>query len=805
MAMRHVRMVVVIGLAACLVACGSPEERAAEFLARAQASFDKGDLVEAEIEAKNAAQVAPKNAAARYLLALIAERNEKPGPMIANLQLAVSADPNLVEARVKLGLLYYFGRAYEQAAEQATAALALAPEHAGVRTLHAAMLLQQGKTDAALAEADKALALDPAHVQAISLKASVLADKQPDAALGVLDEAIGRLPATEVSMLRRMKLAILQRQQRTPEVERELLALTRDLPGERIYPMDLARMYTAEGRVDEAEKVMRGMVAASGGDTQAKVELAVFLTQARTPAAAEETLLEFVKAQPENQPLRLALAQFYELNNRRADAVTGYDKVIALDARSPQGLIARNRLVVMRLQDRDLAGARKLVDGILADAPDDPPALLVQATLLFVDKRYADAVSAIRGVLRREPGNEEALLLLARTHLQMDDLVLAKDAYRKLLDANPRNTIGAREFIELAQRTNSLGEAQTVLRGITGRDPGNAQAGALLADVLLLKGDVAGAETEARRIAATADRQGIGAFELGRVLATRKRYNEAAQAYLQALSVNPDNPAILTGLAASLYAADQKTQAIAVLREQVQKNPGGPNARLLLGNMLAGEGPAASRETQALFESVIKDQPGLPAGYLATAALYPEDPQARIKAYQRGLAAIPANPDIGLQLAAEYQLAGQGEEAIRLYEELLVANPGYPEIMNDLAAALLDYRDQDPASIRRALELADQLTSTDNPLVMDTVGWAYLHAGKNDQAVRYLERAAAAPDAVPAIYYHLGMAYVAAGNPAGARQALEKALAPADVAFVGVAEARRTLLDLKKGVARAQP
>jgi len=779
-----------------MTACSPPEERSADFLAKAQALFDEQKYVEAEIEAKNAAQVDPRNAAARYLLALIAEENDKPRDMLAHLQMAVSADPNLVDARVRLGLLYSFGQAHDEAAEQAAAAMALAPDDAGVRTLNAGVLLQQGKTDEALANVDKALQADPTYIRAISLKASILAEEEPDQALAALDAAIGKLTPEDAVSLRRMKLLILQRQQRTAEVEAELAALARDLPEERSYALDLARLYESQGRVDDAEKVMRSMVAGPGSDAQSKINLAVFLTQARTPAAAEEALKAFVEAQPDSQPLKLALSEFYEYQNRQDEAVASYGTVIALDPRSPQGLAARNRLAVLRMQDRDLKGAGELVDGILADAPDNPEALLLRAGLLFIDRRYGDVVTALRGVLRREPGNESALLLMARAHVQAGDTALAKDAYRRLLEANPRNTEGAREFIELARETKSLDDPADLLRGITAQDPANLEAGALLTDVLLLQENLPAAEAEARRIAALSDPRGIGAFELGRVLATQKRYDEAAQAYLTALGKNPDNLVILQALTGSYLARDRRAEAVGALRAEVRRNPSGPNARLVLGGVLAGDG-GSTPETLSLFESVVRDLPADPAGYLAIASLYPENPAARIGAFRRGLTAAPGNPELGLALAAEYWAGGQIDAAINVYEDVLAANPGRADAMNDLAAVLLDYRYREPASLKRALDLADQLAGTANPLVMDTVGWAYYRAGRTAEAVGYLERAAAGAGDIPAIRYHLGMAYLAAGNRDGARQALEKSLATQGADFPGLAEARATLAGLK--------
>ena len=52
---------VYIGLCVLLVAaCSSPEQKKAKFLNKGQTLFEKGDLVEARLELKNAIQIDPK-------------------------------------------------------------------------------------------------------------------------------------------------------------------------------------------------------------------------------------------------------------------------------------------------------------------------------------------------------------------------------------------------------------------------------------------------------------------------------------------------------------------------------------------------------------------------------------------------------------------------------------------------------------------------------------------------------------------------------------------------------------------------
>ena len=92
--------------------------------------------------------------------------------MFGHLMVAVDGDPNNVEARIKLGTLYFLGQVWDQAAEQATELLKLAPNDARVHLLQARVLVQKGEREAGIAEINKSLELDPDYVDAIILKAA---------------------------------------------------------------------------------------------------------------------------------------------------------------------------------------------------------------------------------------------------------------------------------------------------------------------------------------------------------------------------------------------------------------------------------------------------------------------------------------------------------------------------------------------------------------------------------------------------------------------------------------------------------
>ncbi len=796
--MRLIRLLILFFLAIAIYGCGSSEQRAASYVESAQELFDEGDYINAKLDALNAAQIEPKNAQARYLLALIAEQDGRAREMLQHLLVAVDEAPDRVDVRVKLGTLYALGQVYDKAAEQAAVATELAPDDPNVLVLNARLLLQREDFEAGVAALDEALAADPGHVEAIGMKVLALQAKEPDRALTVLDEAVSRLARDLSEPLRRLKLDILEHHGRTEELEQSLLGMIEEAPDDgSIYQVRLAQIYANQGRMDEAEDMLRDLAAAASEDVGARLDVVQFLAKVRAPETAADALQAFIDEDPENQKLKLALGDLYLRMDRSDEALTIYREVEAIDSRSESGILARVKLAAERVRNGDTEGAIEEVSRILADDPSNSRALLLRAGLRFAEQRYDAAIVDLRILLRKDGDNQRALLLMARSHVAAGDMILGKDAYSRLLALNPENTVATRELIALMMQENDVDEVETVLAQLAQDASGNVAAGVLRVDFLVQQEDWPAAETEARRLAADVDVNGIGQFKLGQVLERQGRYVEATAAFMQALEKRPDNIPFIQGLVRSLNAQGKNDDALAYLQRRTAENPDHTGIRLMLGGALIERHQTAA--ALELFESVIVDRPGVSAAYVAIAALYPDNATKRIAAYRRGLDALPENLPLAGLLTNEYQLLGRFDEVIDLTETLYAAYPDDQTIANNLAAVLADHQYQDSRSLERAVQLADGLASTDDPLIMDTVGWVYYRNGDSDRAVRYLERSAAEAGEIPVIRYHLGMAYLAAGDRVGARQELKTAIQSAKSDFDGINEAREALATLEGG------
>lgn len=114
--------------------------------------------------------------------------------------------------------------------------------------------------------------------------------------------------------------------------------------------------------------------------------------------------------------------------------------------------------------------------------------------------------------------------------------------------------------------------------------------------------------------------------------------------------------------------------------------------------------------------------------------------------------------------ALRYERAHDFSRALEHYRRALAAGMTSPDLYNGLAWVEIESGQGDPAEAveHAAKALAVQPT---NPDFLDTYGWALYHAKRNAEALRALELAYAGNRRIFCIHYHLGAAYLAAGQP----------------------------------------
>ena len=116
-------------------------------------------------------------------------------------------------------------------------------------------------------------------------------------------------------------------------------------------------------------------------------------------------------------------------------------------------------------------------------------------------------------------------------------------------------------------------------------------------------------------------------------------------------------------------------------------------------------------------------------------------------------------------------------------------------MMNNIASLLTDHKG-DKSSLERARQLAAPFESSDQPVLLDTLGWVYYKLNDIDSALPLLKKAVDGAPKSGVLRYHLGMAYYKKGSKAAAKSELTRAFATKE-RFTGEDEGRATLKALQ--------
>jgi Flp pilus assembly protein TadD len=260
----------------------------------------------------------------------------------------------------------------------------------------------------------------------------------------------------------------------------------------------------------------------------------------------------------------------------------------------------------------------------------------------------------------------------------------------------------------------------------------------------------------------------------------QKQYEEATQAYQDALSRNPDSIDALRGLMNTRVAQNQADKAVAAAHAQIAKSPSNSGFYDLLGTTLFFTKKDLAGAEAAFAKSVSLDQHNSDALFkLCEVQASKGQMDQAIATAKQGLNDNPRNADLYVLLGRFYESKSDSQQAEAAYRSALNLNPQHPLASNNLAKLMI----QTGGNLDVALSLAQTARRgmPNSPAVADTMAWIDYQKGAYQSAIGLLQEALSlqeksrAPDNAD-IHYHLGMAYAKNGQTALARQQLERAL-----------------------------
>ena len=582
----------------------------------------------------------------------------------------------------------------------------------------------------------------------------------------------------------------------------------------------------ARGQKAEAEASFRKAVQVAPKSIAAHMALAGFLWSDRRPADAEGELKAALDIDPANLTANRALGAFYVASGRLKDAEP-YFQAIAQQSKTADGALALADyyIVAKRNQDarkvlQDLAvnpksfavattrlAAIDAMEGSRAQAhdklrqviekyPKDMSARLMEARLLVVDGKREDGLAKATAIVTEEPTAAEsgqAYMLIGGVQASFDKFEEAIKAYEEAIKREPRPIAPQLALTAVYLKARNFEKAQTYLQQAQAIQPQNPLARSLKVRMLIAQKKTADAKAELASLQKDYPNAPEVLVLQGAQQLSERQFDAARASYTKALQAAPNNIEAASGLISTDLSSGNTAAAVSRIEAGLKTSPPSSDLYLLAARTYAAAGDKT--KTEEYLNKAIEADPGrleaygVLAGYYASQGRLPDATDQYRKIVARTPDSVAANTVLGMLLEAQQQLP----EAEKLYQKVLTLNSHAPVAANNLAWLYV--------SSNRNLDEALQLAQTalqqlpDEPHVMDTLGWIYYRKDMATQAVHYLESSVKNNPNDPSGHYHLGMAYVRAGEIDKGKQALQKALS-FKAEFDGTAEARKTLAQI---------
>lgn len=754
--------------------CASPEEKAQGHYERGMKLLSQHDHVKASIEFKNALQLKNDLVPAWRGLLEIEQHNKNHQAVIQILHSVVELDRNDIEVKIRLGSFMLAGKAMDQVLELADAALNLNSRHPGALALKAAAFLKLNEGAAARREAQAALEIDPKNAAAlIVLAAERMSRGDAEGALLIIDRQ-GFDPQDELA-IQLYKLGLFEQSGDLKQVEAVLRKLSELYPQEVAFRRGLVKLYVEQERMDDAEKELRGLVAANPTDVTAQLSIISFLRAVKGPIQARQELVARINVGGQVFPYQIALAEFDFAQGNITDSVEFLKKLASSAASPDQVLAAQAKLAQIQLSMNNITAADALVAEILRKDGRNADGLKLRALVRMQRGQLDASITDLRQLLNDQPRASEAMLLLATAYERGGSIELAEKQLADALRASGFETSVGLNYVAFLRRRGNPERAEEILTELADRSPSNLSVLSTLADVMLARQNWIGAQAIADKIRKHGDDRGLADQIAGLALSGRSQYEEGIRALERSYASAPAAVQPMAALVNAMVRADKADRAMSFLQTILAANPDNSEAHVLMGSLqLLKNAPDQALKS---FRTAIDRQPKDVAGYLVLAEFHirAKNFDEAEKIFRAGLTEQPNSFAVHMALAGLLELKGDYDAAIAEYEDLLKQQPGSLIVANNLASLLTDHR-PDKASLDRAYSMSALLRKSQVPSFNDTLGWIYYLRADYKTAIARLEEAATALPNRPLVQYHLGMSYVADGQLAKAAAQFKKAL-----------------------------
>ncbi|MCM8556202.1 tetratricopeptide repeat-containing sulfotransferase family protein [Sphingomicrobium sediminis] len=334
--------------------------------------------------------------------------------------------------------------------------------------------------------------------------------------------------------------------------------------------VEMAGTLYAQGKLDQAERVCRQILAARPGMADAHNILGVTLHAAGKQDGGLESVRKAIKIQPKAATFHANLGELLRQRGELDEAKAALEKSIELDANNAQ---AHNNLGIIAYDQRRFKEAVKHYGKALEIRPEMAEALNNKGNALRILGKNDEAIEAYQDALTYREIYPEAYNNLGTLLQAKGQQEEAEHAMRKAIQQSPQYIEARNNLAGLYAAQNKDVDALRILSETLKFAPQSVPTLVLTARIQMRRNAHQAAEQALRFVVGKEPEHVEALTMLGQLLHETDRYDEAIEVLEKALSINADHPEARNFYGIALKSVGRLDEAREHILGALAKNP----------------------------------------------------------------------------------------------------------------------------------------------------------------------------------------------------------------------------------------
>lgn len=648
--------------------------QAGVYYAQGMLHFYQERISDARIALEQAVNLNPRDAWSTYYLGVIhfVENNHEQARV--NLSRFVKDMPGYVPGRKLLAFILLKDGQFGEAESLVRPVLAAYPEDVYAMNILASALLGKGESAEAMQLLERVVALEPDSATAqANLGINLLRQNELAGGIGYLERAIDIDPGfgQAQAMLAMHYLQKSEFEKAIGVVENFLT----EQPDNPFASVLAGRVYLAAGREADASRNFLRARELSPGDPSANSFLAAMATnQGRLDEARR--FYRDILAQHENH--LLTLVNLAILDARTGDRDTARASLERAIKAHPTAVQPRSLLAREYLKDGKVDRARSLIADILNDNQNNPVVLGLMGEIHLAGNEFVDARSLLTRLVQLQPQNASAHYFLAMSQDGLGLKAEVRTALNRALELAPDYVLAKIALARLHLGEGDLPSARRILEALkAGAQRGHPAVLTLEGEILAQGGEPDRALTLFSRVYDQEPTRGNLRL-LSRHLLRMGEQAKARDMLAAWVETHPEDIDVRLELANHYLGVGQVADAVAQYRQVLNYAESNLIALNNLAWNLRASAPQESLEFAEKAHALAPESVSI-MDTLALSLLENGEVSRAQRILERALAQKPGDPSLVYHQALVLEQLGQGEQARAALQALLDRNPHFPE------------------------------------------------------------------------------------------------------------------------------